>query len=508
MHEKLRSFEERRRQIELATADAVKTQHGKGRLTARERVTKLLDPGSFQELDGWHGPLKTEFDIDARPSAGDGVVVGYGLVHGRPVTVWAQDATVLEGTVATVHARKVNMIMENALNARTPIIAIFDSSGLRPQDLIQYPEFYSTSTMAHFQTIASGVIPKISLVMGPCTGDLALIAGLGDFLFMVKDSSYMHLMPPPPGMTSQQVGDPWGVHAKVTGCCDVLAENDGDCLEKCRELLSYLPSNNGEMPPIEDSADDPNRREDRFLELVPVDISKTYDMYELISLIMDQGGFFEIKSYFAKNLITGFARLDGSTVGVIANNPRDRGGCMTLDAADKMSRFVRFCDAFGIPCIWCMDTPAFLPAVDEETRGLIRHGSRMIMANSEATVPQITLAIRKGYGGGRLAMPGQGLMGDLTVAWPTFEPGMMGSDGAVNALYRKELAAIDDEAERQKQWDKYFQEMRQGQVSATHEATQVFIDPRDTRPFLIRALKWLKNRKQEWPPRKHENFRM
>ncbi|MFC1945866.1 acyl-CoA carboxylase subunit beta [Chloroflexota bacterium] len=508
LEEKLRFLEKKREQLEQGDKEAIENQHAQRKLTARERVSRLLDSGSFQELDLFHGPLKTGFDIDTSPSGGDGVIVGYGLSQGRAVSVWSQDATVLDGTVGTVHARKINMIMENALNSRTPIIAILDSAGLRPEDVVQYPEFYSTSTMAKFQTIASGVLPKISLVMGPCGGDLALVAGLGDFLFMVKNSSHMHLMPPPPGILSQDIGDPWAVHAKLTGCCDVIAENDEDCLDKCRKLLSFLPSNNNEPPPLAESKDDPDRREERLLEIIPADISKTYDMYELISLVVDNGELFEIKRHFAHNLITGFARLNGRSVGIIANNPRDRAGCMTLDAADKMSRFVRFCDAFNIPCIWFMDTPAFLPAVEEESRGLIRHGSRMIMANSEATVPQITLAIRKGYGGGRLAMPGQGLMGDITVAWPTFEPGMMAAEGAVNILYHKELEAITDKAERCKRWEEHVSEMRQGQDNATLEAAQVFIDPRDTRPFLIKALEWLKNRKQERPPRKHENFRM
>ena len=508
MHDKLDAIKKEQHLIEQGDKEAVGRQHEKGRLTARERVNKLLDPGSFEELDLWHRPLETGFDIGEAAGRGDGVTIGYGQVDERPSTVWAQDATVLEGTVGTVHARKVSMIMEEAINARTPIVGIFDSAGVRAQDAVQYPDYYSTGAMAYLQTVASGVIPKISLIMGPCTGELALVAGLADFIFMVRNTSHMHLAHPPAGMTGEELGDAWNVHAKVTGVCDVLADNDEDCMQKCRQLLSFLPLNNSEKPPVVDTGDDPNRREEELMNLVPVNSAKPYSMYKLISLIVDNGEFFEIRRYFTMNLITGFARFDGQTVGIIANNPQDKGGCMTLDAADKMSHLVRFCDAFNIPLIWLSDTPAFLPAVDEETRGLIRHGAGMIMANSEATVPQITVTIRKQYGGGRLAMSPQNLGGDLGVAWPTYEPGLMGADGAVSIIHRRELAAIEDEKKREEQKKKFIDEMQWGLDMQIRESTQKFIDPRDTRPFLIRALKWLRNRKQEWAPRKHENIRI
>jgi acetyl-CoA carboxylase carboxyltransferase component len=505
---KLEALNKEKVLIEQGNPDAVVKQHNSGRLTARERVAKLLDVGSFEELDLWHRPYETGFDIGEEMGRGDGVVVGYGRVNNRPVTIWAQDATVMGGTVGAVHARKINMIMENALNARTPIVGIFDSEGLRVHDVIQYPEFYSTSTMARYQTISSGVIPKISLIMGPCQSDMAIIAALGDFVFMVRNTSYMHLMPAPSGTTSQDLGDPSNVHAKLSGCCHVLADNEDECLLKCRQLLGYLPQNNMEKPPVVDTGDDPNRKEEKLLELVPVDSSKPYSMHKLISLIVDKGEFFEIRRSWARNLITGFARLDGHAVGIIANNPQDKGGCMTLDAADKMSHFVAFCDAFNIPCIWLADTPAFLPAVDEERRGLIRHGSGMILTNTITTVPRITVFIRKAYGGGRLAMPGQFLMGDLQVAWPTYEPGLMGAEGAVSIIYRKELSVIEDEKVREEQKKARIEEMQWGLDMLLRESTQKFIDPRETRPFLIKALKWLENRQQNLPPKKHENIRL
>ena len=506
MEEKLEAFNEERTLIEQGDPEAIKRQHEKGRLTARERITKLLDQGSFEELALWHRPYESGYPGEGA-GQGDAVSVGYGAIAERPVTIWAQDATVMDGTVGIAHARKIAMVMENAVNARTPIVGIIDSAGLRAQDAVQYPDFYSFGSMAYFQTLASGVVPKISLIMGPCTGEMAAIAELADFTFMVRNTSYMHLMPAPPGIDNQSLGDPWNIHAKA-GACDVLADNEEDCLLKCRELLSYLPAHNMEKPPVMYSSDDPDRREEELLEIVPVDSSKPFNMSRLISLVVDNGQFFEIKRYFARNLITGFARLDGHTVGIIANNSQFLGGCMNLDAADKMSRFVRFCDAFNIPLIWLADTPAFLPAIDEETRGLIRHGSRMIMANSEASVPQITVTLRKLYGGGQLAMPGQFLGGDLGVAWPTHGPGLMGAEGAVSIVYRKELMSIQDEALRKKQETQRIDEMQWSLDMQVRDATEKIIDPRDTRPFLIRGLKWLINRKQDLPQKKHENIRM
>lgn len=506
MQEKLDAFRKERELIERGEPQSVKRQHEKSRLTARERVNRLLDPESFEEIEMWQRPYETDF-VSNRFGQGDGIIVGYGTLNGRPVSVWAHDATFMGGSVATVHARKLNMIMESGLYNRTPIIGIFDSDGLRADDAIQHPDFYSFSSIAYFQTLASGVIPKIGLVMGPCTGELAIIAGLCDFIFMVRNSSFMHLMPPPSGTESQGVDDSWEVQTKV-GSCDVLTENEEDCLLKCRQLLSYLPLNNTEGSPVVSAGDDPDRREEELLDIVPVNSRKLFDMYKLISLVVDKGELFEIKRHFARNLITGFARLDGHTVGIIASNPQFMGGCMSLDAADKMSRFVRFCDAFNIPLIWIADTPAFVPAVDEETRGLIRHGSRMIMANSEATVPRITVAVRKHFGGGRVAMPGPFLSSDLSVAWPTHEPGLMGAEGAVSIIYRKEIEAIPDEILR-KEWEKKrIEEMRWSLDMQVREATQKIIDPRETRPFLIRSLAWLRNRRQNLPYKKHENIRM
>ena len=508
MAEKLDVIEREKQKFKLGGGSAeIEQQHSKGKLSARERVEKLLDPGSFQELDLLARSADNAFDPDAAGQPADGVITGYGEIDSRPVFIWSQDATILEGTLGIVGAKKITQMIEKALQARVPIIGIIDSEGERIGDFIQYPRFYSLESMCKSQVTASGIIPQINLVMGPCVTGMALFASLADFTFMTRNTSYMHVAPPPEGIDGNELGQAW-MHAKKTGCCDILAENDEDCLTKCRQLLSYLPWNNKEKPPFVETGDEPNRMEEELLELVPTDESKPFNMHRLISLVVDRGEFFEIRRYWAQNLIVGFARMEGRTIGIVANNPRDKGGCMNLDAADKMAQLVRFCDAFNIPVLWIADCPAFVPQIDEETRGIIRHGSRVIFANSMATVPQITLLVRKLYGGGGLAMPGTRLGGDFCVGWPTISRGLMGPAGAVSILYRKELDNIKDEAEREEQRLKRIEEIKARLELLQRETTQEIIDPRITRPFLIKALNALANKKQELPPRKHDNIRL
>jgi acetyl-CoA carboxylase carboxyltransferase component len=477
------------------------------KLSARERIEKLVDSGSFQELDLLLSSAESDLDSTAGGIATDGVITGYAEVNGRPLFVWSQDGDILGGSVGVIHAKKITWLFEKALQTRVPIVGIVDSMGERAADLIEYPHFYSLESVCQLQVNASGVIPQIIMVMGPCAGSMAIVAEMADFVFMVRDTSYMHIAQPPEGTSGKALGEA-RIHARTTGCCDVLTDNDINCIEKCRKLLSYLPQHNLENPPFKDSGDDPNRREEALLELVPTNESSVFDMHKVISLIIDREEWFEIKRYWAANLITGLTRLGGQVAGIIANNPKDKGGCMTLDAADKMARFIRFCDSFNIPLIWLADCPAFLPSVSEETRGLIRHGSKVIYANSQATVPQITVSIRKLYGGGGLAMPGIGLGGDLFVSWPVLARGVMGVDGAVAILYKAELASIKDEAEREKQRQKRCLEISQRMKMAEQQQPQDFIDPRDTRSFLIKALKMLKNKKRQLPPRKHGNIRL
>ncbi len=489
------------------STEAVAKHRAKGKLTARERINKLMDQGTFKELDIWGTPMNTGFPIDDQEGSGDGVAVGYGQVYGRPIYVWAQDATVRGGTMACMHAQKIAMVMDKAIQTRIPIVGIIDSEGARIEDAIQYHRFYSPEALAYFQTMASGVIPQISLIMGPCIGEMAIVSQLSDFVFMVRNNSFMRLAEPPEGMTDEEVGDP-NVHAEDTGCCDYLADNDEDCIDKCRMLLSFLPSNNQEKPPVVNTGDDPNRKEEDLLSIVPFNSRHAFDMRKVINLIVDNSEFFDIKSQWSINMIIGFARLDGKTVGFIANNPQFLGGSLTLDAADKMAGFVRFCDAFNIPVIWLADTPAFLPSVDEETRGLIRHGCKVVFSNAEATVPQITIAIRKLFGGGQLAMPGTTLGGDFDMAWPTVERGLMGGEGAVVIVYKSELDAIADDAARDEKRAQRIEEMRQKFMALEREWAQDFLDPRDTRSFLIRSLEVLSQKNQVTIDRKHENIRL
>lgn len=508
MLDKVRELEQlRERLVQGGGREAIERQHASGRLTARERLERLLDPGSFQELDLFSSSAETAFGTTTAGQPADAVIVGYGEINNRPVFTWSQDATVLSGSIGIVHARKIIMTMAEALQALVPTVGIVDSIGERLADFIQYPHFYSLEAMCHVQVMSSGVIPQIVLIKGPCTGGMAISAALADFVFLVRKSSYMHVAPPPEGISREQLGEAW-MHAEKTGCYDVFTENEEDCLKKCQQLLSYLPLNNRQKPPLVNTGDEPNRREEKLLNLVPTDVSKPYDMYELLSFIVDNGEFFEIKRYWAKNLITCFARLGGRTVGILANNPQSMGGCMTLDASDKMARFARFCDAFNIPLIWLADCPGYYPSVEEETRGLIRHGSKVIFTNAMVTVPQITVVIRKLYGGAGLAMPGKRLGGDLLVAWPTVNRGLMGPEGAVSILYEKELQAIKDKTESKRQRQRRIKEMQERLELQQLESIQVIIDPRNTRPFLIKSLNLLGSRKQKLPPRKHDNMRL
>ena len=478
-----------------------------GRLNARERIERLVDPDSFQELD----LLLTSAESELVPGTGgmvtDGLIGGYAEVDGRPLFVWSQDGDLNGGSVGVIHAKKITSLLEKALQMRVPIVGIVNSIGEREADLIEYPHFYSLESICQLQTIASGVIPQIMLVMGPCVGGMAIVTHMADFVFMVRDTSFMCIAKPPEGVTETSFGDARS-HARTTGSCDVLADNDSDCLEKCRKLLRYLPQHNQELPPVLDTRDDPNRREEKLMDLVPVSEAAAFDMQAVIALIVDKEQWFEIKKYWATNLITGLCRLGGQVTGVIANNPRNKAGCMTLDAADKMARFIRFCDGFNLPLLWLADCPGFLPSVSEETRGLIRHGSKVIYANSQATVPQITVSIRKLYGGGGLAMPGFGLGGDLFVSWPVLARGVMGVDGAVAILYKSELAAIDDDVAREAQRQVRRSDISRRMKEAEQQQPQDFIDPRDTRSFLIKAFKMLNNKKRELPPRKHGNIRL
>ena len=419
-------------------------------------------------------------------------------------------ATNLVTGIANAYMDSVPLVAITGQVARPLIgkdVGMFDSEGMRVVDVITTPTNYSYDGLMQIQTSASGIIPQLSLIMGPCIGAAALCAQLSDFVFMVRHTSYAYVSPPPPGISTDEMGGAW-MHARNTGSCDVLCENDEDCLAKAKELLSFLPLNCWERPPVIDTGDDPEREIPELLDLIPSDTLKPYNMYQFISLIVDNGYFFEIKRYWAANLIIGFARMGGHPVGVIANNPQNKGGCLDVDAADKEARFARFCDAFDIPLVWICETPAFVPAVEQEHKGIIRHGSKQVYSNSETSVPMLTVYPRKAYGGGNLGMPGNLLGGDVGLAWPSAKILLMDPRGAASIKYRKEIEAAEDKEAELRQRTEEFKATSSTETIWEMVSLQDYIRPEQTRAKLIRYLRFLLNKKEERAPRKHDNIQL
>ncbi len=515
VREKVDEVEQQRRKLlEMGGNKAVQRQHEQGKLTARERIGLLLDPKTFCEFDLWAQARKTGFDIDEKAIPGDGVITGRGRIDDRPIYLYAQDFTTQAGTIASVHARKVVKAMTRAIEMRVPFIGLLDCGGARIQDWLTADFRNTFFSMFSLHPIASGVIPQISLMMGPCAAGAAYAPIMTDFLIMVKKTSFMYIAAPPiieaathAKVTAEDIGGS-KVHAEVSGCCDLLAEDDQDCLTKTRKLLSFLPSNNRELPPFKETGDPADRREESLLDVVPMDPRKPYDMYKVIRGIVDQTEFFELKPSYAKNMITGFARMGGNVIGIVANQPMVLGGAIDINASDKEARFIRFCDCFNIPLIFLVDNPAFLPGVEQERGGIIRHGAKVLYAISEATVPKLVVYIRKAYGGGQSAMCVEPMGADLLLAWPTAELGLLGVDAAINVIYRKEIEKAENPSEARKH---YIQEYKRSfGDSPFHEAAvqwvEEIIDPRDTRPLLIHALNDFKGKVVERPYRKHGNI--
>lgn len=515
MREKLQEVEMERKKIRsVATLEDIERQHAKGKLTARERVEIFFDPKTFRETHAWAKPRPTGFEIDKRNLWGDGVITGFGMVNHRPVYAYAQDFTVAGGTVATVHAGKVIRLMKQALKMGVPCVHLVDSGGVRFQDAVTRDHNEAYTAFFYYQTIASGVIPQISLLMGPAVAGAAYSPILNDFVFMVKGTSHFYISSPTvikavmfKEVTEEELGGAM-VHAQVSGCCDLVAENDEDCLKKARELLGFLPPNNKEAPPVVSMGDDPNRRDEDLLNIVSLDPKRPFDMHKVIDRIVDCGVFFELKADYAKNMITGFARLDGRTVGIVANNSMHLGGCIDINAADKEARFVRFCDCFNIPLVFLVDTAAYLPGPEQEHGGIIRHGAKILHAISEATVPKITVYVKRAKGGGVSAMCNQPLGSDLLLAWPSAEVGSLTPEGVVNVLYRKEIAkAKDPEAVKKRRMEEYAASYGRAPYHAAEMRwVEEIIDPRDTRPLLIEALKIFSMKKEERPWKKHGNI--
>ena len=515
MRDRLVELEQRREKLLKAGGDkAIEKQHGRGKLTARERVEYFFDPGTFVELDLWAKPRQTGFEIDEKEIPGDAVIVGFSDVNGRPCYAYAQDFTVQGGSVGSVTGKKIQKVMRRALEERVPCIGLVDSGGVRVQDAVTRDMNDAYHRMFYYHTISSGVIPQITLMMGPCAAGAGYSPALTDFVFMVQDTSYMYVASPTLIKTvqfidtnDQELGGA-AVHATVSGCCDAVAANDEDCLNLTRELLSFLPSSCDEEPPVYECYDDADRGDEELLDIVPENPRSAYDMHEIIEHIVDDGYFFEIKPDYAPNMIVGFGRMDGHSVGFVANNPKHLGGAIDINAGDKEARFIRFCDAFNIPLVFLVDNPAYLPGMDQERGGILRHGAKVLYAISEATVPKITVYIRKAYGGGNPAMCSEPLGSDLMLAWPTTEMALMNPDGAVSIIYRNEIKNSSDpaatKAKRLEQYNATFNAFPYH--AAQMRWVEEIIDPRDTRSLIIKGLRQLARKKQERPNKKHGNI--
>jgi len=489
----------------------VKAQHEKGKLTARERIDLLLDKDSFIELDLLVEHRCNNFGMDKVEAPGEGVVTGYGTIDGRLIYVFAQDFTVIGGSLGEMHAKKICKVLDMAMKMGAPCIGINDSGGARIQEGVDSLSGYGQ--LFYRNTIASGVIPQISIIVGPAAGGAVYSPAIMDFVFMVKNVGIMHITGPAvikavtgEVVTSEKLGGAM-THNRESGVAHFAAENEEEVYQMVRKMMGYLSSNNMETPPSIECKDNPNRMEEALLNIVPTDPNKPYEMKDVIKLIVDEGDFFESHRYYATNMLTGFARLNGQSIGIIANQPKVLAGCLDINASDKAARFVRFCDAFNIPILTFVDVPGFLPGTAQEYGGIIRHGAKLLYAYSEATVPKITLIVRKSYGGAYLAMCARDLRADQVIAWPTAEIAVMGSQGAANIIFRKEIAKADNsEKVRQEKIDEFQLKFSNPYEAAKRGYVDMIIDPRETRPRLITTFEMLSTKRESRPAKKHGNF--
>jgi propionyl-CoA carboxylase beta chain len=489
-------------------AERIKTQHERGRLTARERIDLLLDKGSFRELDAFIEHRTHDFGLDEKKILGDSVVTGWGTIDSRLVYVFSQDFTVFGGSLGEVHSEKICKLMDMALKNGAPLIGLNDSGGARIQEGVVSLGGYADIFLRN--TLASGVIPQISAIMGPCAGGAVYSPALTDFIFMVRNSSYMFITGPEvvKAVTHEEVSfeDLGGaaVHSELSGVCHVASDTEPDTLYMIRKMISYLPQNNMEDPPYIPTGDNPLRMEEALNNLIPDDPSKPYDIKDAINLIVDVGQFYEIHENYARNMVVGFARLGGHSIGIIANQPGVLAGVLDINSSDKAARFVRFCDAFNIPILTFVDVPGFLPGTDQEHNGIIRHGAKLLYAYCEATVPKMTVVTRKAYGGAYDVMSSKHIRGDVNLAWPSAEIAVMGPDGAVKIIFRKELAQADNPEKRKDELvAEYREKFANPYIAASRGYLDDVIEPRETRPRLINALEMLSNKRDSNPPKKH-----
>ena len=504
--------------VRLAAAEAgggaerIARQHKEGKLTARERVELLLDPGSFVELDALVAHRCRDFGMENVKFPGDGVVSGYGTVEGRLVYVFAQDFTVFGGSLSETNAQKICKVMDLAVENGAPVIGLNDSGGARIQEGVASLGGYADIFLRN--TLASGVVPQISAILGPCAGGAVYSPAITDFIFMVEGTSYMFVTGPDviktvthEEVTKEALGGA-ATHSAKSGVCHFVRGNDAACLAGIRELLSYLPSNNLDDPPPAASEDDPFRASEALDTLVPADPNKPYDIKQLIGQVVDDGKFLEVHADFAKNLVVGFARFANQSVGIVANQPQFLAGVLDIDASLKGARFVRFCDAFNIPLVTFEDVPGFLPGTQQEFGGIIKHGAKLLYAFAEATVPKITIITRKSYGGAYCVMASKHLRTDVNLAYPTAELAVMGPEGAVNILYKRELdkAGENAAAVRQEKVAEYRAKFSNPYVAAERGFLDAVIEPRETRSHIVKALRQLASKRQSVPAKKHGNM--
>ena len=491
--------------------DRIDRQHARAKMTARERVEKLLDPGSFRELDMFVAHRASGFGVEKQRYLGDSVVTGWGTVNDRLVYVFSQDFTVFAGSLSEVHAEKVCKIMDLATKNGAPVIGLNDSGGARIQEGVVSLAGYAYIFLRN--VLASGVVPQISAILGPCAGGAVYSPAMTDFILMVKDTSHMFITGPEVirAVTHEEVSfEELGgamTHASRSGVAHFAAESEDQCLASVRQLLSYIPQNNLEDPPFVPTVDPEDRMDEELKTIIPDSPMRPYDMKQVIRRVVDDGQFLEVHEHWAQNIIVGFARLGGFSVGIVAQQPMALAGVLDIDASRKAARFVRFCDAFNIPLVTFEDVPGFLPGVEQEHNGIILNGAKLLWAYCEATVPKITIITRKAYGGAYDVMSSKHIRGDISYAWPTAEIAVMGPEGAVNIVFRKEIAAAEDpEAERERLVQEYREQFANPYVAAARGYVDDVIEPQETRPRLIEALRMLQNKRDTNPPKKHGNI--
>lgn len=512
MEEKLKDLATRRAKITAGGGPKrIEAQHEKGKMTARERIESFLDAGSFNEVDVFVEHRAVDLGMDKTDAPGEGVVIGYGTVDGRAVTVYAQDFTVVGGSLGEMHAAKICKAMDLAMKIGCPCIGINDSGGARIQEGVDALKGYGD--IFYRNTLASGVIPQISVIMGPCAGGAVYSPALTDFTVMVDKTSNMFITGPMvikavtrEDVTAEALGGAL-VHSEVSGCASLMFANEQDTLAGIRKLLSYLPQNNVEDPPVAKNTDDVNRRAPGLAAIIPDSPNKPYDIRDVIKQVFDDGDFFEIQGLYAQNIVTCFARLGGRSVGIVANQPRIMAGVLDINASDKASRFIRFCDAFNIPLVTLTDTAGYLPGVGQEHAGVIRHGAKLLYAYSEATVPKLTVIVRKAYGGAYIAMCSKHLGADQVLAWPSAEIAVMGPDGAANIIFKKEIEESSaPDATRKEKIEEYKRSFANPYKAAARGYVDDVIDPSDTRSRLVSALTMLLGKRETRPAKKHGNF--